>query len=112
LERFQERLLEMRRAIAGEAATHTREGFSLGTDGTQDVGDDAANSYARQLLLGRSEREREALRAIDEALDRIEEGSYGECEGCGESIGEARLEVVPHATLCVECKSLDEATGR
>jgi DnaK suppressor protein len=108
-ERFRERLLEMRQALAGEVVTLREESSSLGTDGIQDAADDAANTYARQLLLNLSEREREALRGIDEALDRLEDGSFGVCQECGEEIGEARLEVLPYATLCVECKSNQES---
>ncbi|GAB4257201.1 MAG: hypothetical protein Kow0092_03910 [Deferrisomatales bacterium] len=109
MERFREKLLALRKEIAGEVQTLKTEGFALGTDGTQDVGDDAANTYARQLLLNLSEREREVLRQVDEALDRIDEGTFGTCEDCGEPIEEARLEALPYATLCVECKSNREA---
>lgn len=112
IDELRERLLAMRREIAGEVSALKAEGFSLGTDGTQDVGDDAANTYARQVLLGLSEREREILREIDDALDRIDEGSYGECEDCGDEIGLSRLRAVPYASLCVECKSNREIEGR
>lgn len=105
IQAFRERLIEMRRELAGDVSSLREEGLVLGTDGTQDMGDDAANTYARQMLLGMSERERGVLREIDQALDRIDEGSYNECEDCGEAIGEARLRVVPYATLCVDCKA-------
>jgi DnaK suppressor protein len=112
LEAIRDKLLTMRRAIAGEVAALKREGFSLGTDGTQDVADDAANTYARQMLLGLSERERAVMRQIDEALDRIDEGGFGQCEDCGDEIGEARLMALPYATLCVECKAKQEMGPR
>jgi DnaK suppressor protein len=109
---LRETLLAMRREIAGEVAALKREGFSLGNDGTQDIGDDAANTYARQVLLGQSEMERAILRQIDDALDRIEEGTFGECEECGDKIGPARLQALPYATLCVECKATQERENR
>ncbi len=112
IEALRERLLVMRREIAGEVTALKVEGFSLGNDGTQDVGDDAANTYARQVLLGLSEREREVLHEIDDALDRIDDDSYGVCEDCGDEIGLARLNVVPYASLCVECKSNREFERR
>lgn len=112
LQRFKEKLLAMRQGIAGEVASLKEEGFALGTDGTQDVADDAANTCARQMLLGLSERERDSLRQIDDALDRIEEGTYGQCEECGEDIIPARLEAVPYANLCVECKENQERGSR
>jgi DnaK suppressor protein len=111
-EEFQRQLLAMRRDIAGDAATHTREGFSLGHDGNQDVGDAAANSSARQVLLGLGDRERELLQKIDEALDRIDDGGFGSCDECGEEIGLARLRALPHTELCVECKALQEDLSR
>ena len=112
LQTLREKLLAMRRSIAGEVDALKREGFSLGTDGTQDVADDAANTYARQVLLGHSERERAVLRQIDDALDRIDDGTFGLCEDCGEEIGEARLKAIPYATLCVECKAKEEEGPR
>lgn len=105
MEAFRHQLIERRREAAGGVASLREEGASLGTDGTQDVGDDAANTYARQMLLNMSERERAVLWEIDAALDRIDEGTYGTCEDCGEPIGEARLKALPYATLCVECKA-------
>ena len=55
-------------------------------------------------------RNREALflKKIDEALARIEQGTFGECQGCGEAISSRRLEVRPTATLCVDCKEGQE----
>ena len=108
-EKHRERLLILRKELAGDVSTLRAEGLALGTDGTQDMADEAANTYARQMLLGMSERERAMLREIDAALDRLDDGSFGSCEECGDPIGEARLRVVPHATLCVECKADREA---
>jgi len=45
---------------------------------------------------------------IDEALRRIQEGTYGKCQSCGKQISAARLEAVPHARLCIECKAKEE----
>lgn len=112
IDRFRQRLTALRQELAGEVSTLAKESWSLGTDGTQDVGDDAANSYARQLLLGMGERDRELLRQVDAALDRIDEGSFGQCEECGDEIEVARLEAMPYATLCVDCKSIQETGPR
>lgn len=46
---------------------------------------------------------RQSIRDINQALRRLEEGSYGECESCGEAIAAARLEVLPEATRCINC---------
>ena len=111
LETYRQKLLELYNEIAGEVTQLRNEGFSLGTDAVQDMADEAANTYTRQILLNLSEREREQLRLVEEALQRIADGTYGVCEDCGEEISRARLEAVPYATLCVECKSLREREG-
>jgi DnaK suppressor protein len=109
---FRQELVAKRRELAGEVDALKREGFSLGNDGIQDIGDDAANTYARQVLLGLSERERALLHQIDDALDRIDDGTFGVCDECGDNIGESRLEAVPYAILCVECKANEETGAR
>ncbi|UCC85797.1 MAG: TraR/DksA family transcriptional regulator, partial [Anaerolineales bacterium] len=48
------------------------------------------------------------LASLDYALKQLQEGPYGICEGCGKPINPARLEAVPEATLCVECKAINE----
>jgi DnaK suppressor protein len=58
------------------------------------------------------ERERGLLAKIEEALQKIEQGVYGECESCGEEIGLKRLEARPVAELCIDCKSEQERMER
>jgi len=50
------------------------------------------------------EQEREKIRQLNDALERIYDGTYGLCEMCGEVIGEARLEIIPYVTHCITCK--------
>jgi DnaK suppressor protein len=64
------------------------------------------------LLMTLGDNERRELDDIDIALAKIGEGSYGECEGCGEFVGTDRLEAVPTARLCKKCKEEEEATLR
>ncbi len=66
----------------------------------------------RNLLLRIRDRERKLISKIDEALGRIDDGSYGKCEECGQDIGIERLRARPVTTLCIECKSLQEAQER
>ncbi|HSH69060.1 MAG TPA: TraR/DksA family transcriptional regulator [Deferrisomatales bacterium] len=107
-EGFRRRLLAQRRELAGDASTRTHDGFALGQDGAQDVGDAAANTAARQLLLGLGDRERRQLREIDDALERLDHDTFGFCEECGDEIGAARLQILPHTVLCVDCKATEE----
>jgi RNA polymerase-binding protein DksA len=53
-------------------------------------------------------REGNLLYHLDKALERVEDGTYGKCVGCGAEIGHERLEAVPHVRLCIQCKSKEE----
>ena len=64
------------------------------------------------LELRTRERENRLVMKVDDAIRRLEEGAYGYCNGCGEEIGLARLHARPMATLCIECKTLDELQER
>ena len=72
------------------------------------LGDAATVTFDREMhytLEGNSEH---VLAAIDEALKRIEEGTFGTCARCGKRIAEERLEAMPYATKCIDCKRLEE----
>jgi DnaK suppressor protein len=59
-------------------------------------------------MLRIRDRERKLISKIKEALERIEDGTYGYCEACGEPIGEKRLRARPVTTLCIDCKARQE----
>ena len=109
---FKELLESKRREIAGECEARRRDGLSTQGDGPMDVGDEASQSYERQVSLEISQNERETLRLIDDALDRLKRGEYGICSNCGESITDARLKAVPYTELCLQCKSDEESQNR
>jgi len=78
-----------------------------------DIYDSADNERDRQLSHILNDRDRKKLIAIDEALERIEDGSYGVCEECGKKITPNRLKVMPFADLCVPCKSdMEKQSGQ
>jgi DnaK suppressor protein len=105
LQRLKKILLKEREEIIGEVKQIHESSREMGQDGIQDIGDEAANIYNKQLLLSLSENERLRLQEVDEALDRIASGTYGVCEECGGPIGLKRLEVRPVAKYCVPCKT-------
>lgn len=105
LGRFKKILLREREQIVGEVKQIHESSKEMGQDGIQDIGDEAANIYNKQILLSLNENERMRLQEVDESLDRIGNGSYGICEECGEPIGIKRLEVRPIAKYCVPCKT-------
>ena len=105
IERFRKVLLKEREEIIGDVKQIYESSQEVGQDGIQDIGDEAANVYNKQILLTLNENERTRLKEVDEALDRIASKTYGTCEECGEPIGLKRLEVKPVAKYCVPCKT-------
>jgi DnaK suppressor protein len=73
-----------------------------------DPNDRATQESEFSLELRARDRERKLIKKIDEALERIDDHDYGYCEACGVEIGVRRLEARPTATLCIDCKTLDE----
>jgi DnaK suppressor protein len=77
-----------------------------------DPNDRATQESEFSLELRTRDRERKLIKKIDEALSRIGDHEYGYCEACGVEIGIRRLEARPTATLCIDCKTLDEIRER
>ncbi|HAF01773.1 MAG TPA: RNA polymerase-binding protein DksA [Methylophilaceae bacterium] len=73
-----------------------------------DPNDRASQESDMALELRNRDRERKLIKKIDETLRNIDNDEYGFCEGCGVEIGLKRLEARPTATLCIDCKTLDE----
>ena len=65
------------------------------SESAQDIADRAANSYNKEFLFHQSNNERQLLQMVDSALDRIREGTFGQCISCGAEINPKRLEAVP-----------------
>jgi DnaK suppressor protein len=77
-----------------------------------DPNDRATQESEFTMELRTRDRERKLIKKIDESLEKIDNGEYGYCEECGIEIGVRRLEARPTATLCIDCKSLDEIRER
>ena len=73
-----------------------------------DPNDRASQESDMALELRSRDRERKLIKKIDEIIAKIDSGEYGYCDSCGVEIGLGRLEVRPTATLCIDCKTLDE----
>lgn len=72
------------------------------------MADMASDDYDRDFSLGRATAEQKVLYAIDEALKRIQDKSYGFCLGCGKAITVSRLTALPQTELCIECQKKRE----
>lgn len=105
---FRDKLLDRRESLVGQVQQAELYSRERDAEATQDPADMAANAYTKELLVSMSDNDRQLLNLIDEALERIEEGSYGRCVRCGEVLPEKRLDAVPWARHCVRCQDLQE----
>ena len=106
------RLNEVRKEIVGDVESVHRQSNELGTDGTQDIGDLAAATYSKQVMMELGERERGRLREVEAAFKRLEEGTYGICEESDEPIPFIRLEAIPYTRFTVAAQSEMEVRKR
>lgn len=72
------------------------------------LADSATATLNREIDYTLEENSENVLTAIDEALERIENGTFGTCERCGKQIAEERLDAIPYANRCIDCKRLEE----
>ncbi|AIA29924.1 TraR/DksA family transcriptional regulator [Leptospirillum ferriphilum] len=102
-------ILEAQRTqILREAGRVVESGINSSAELFPDPTDMATREELEAFSLRLKEREKNLLRKIDMALDRIEEGSFGICEACGQPIEERRLMARPVTTLCIACKTDQE----
>ena len=107
LEYFKQKLLKWKEDILRESR-ETLSHLQSETENHADVADRASSETDRALELRTRDRQRKLISKIDEALRRVEDGSYGYCEETGEPIGVARLEARPIATLSLEAQERHE----
>jgi DnaK suppressor protein len=108
---FKNLLLE-RRANTLRDAANVASNLPETPDAIPDELDIAAVDADREAMIRTADRDRQLITQIDEALRRIDDGMYGICETCGETITERRLEVQPTATRCIDCKTIAEEAER
>lgn len=106
--RFRRLLLEEKERLLNNSKNALRNEISLSPDDLPDETDLAASEINQNLVFKLRDRERQMLAKIDEALDRMDEGTFGLCEDCEEPIEPRRLEARPVSTLCVACKEKQE----
>ncbi len=105
LKSAEKRLLEMKRQLMHEINEDLKHGREGSKDDGMDTYDLASEERDREINFILSDRERDKLQAIDEALERIEERTYGVCDSCEAEIAPGRLEAMPFTRLCVSCQS-------
>jgi RNA polymerase-binding protein DksA len=114
--RFREILEEERqRVLDAISYLHEETPGSLADEteevaGTVDnhLGETATATLDREIDYSLEENSEQVLKAIDRALQRMDEGGFGVCETCGQTISEERLEAIPYATQCIDCRRKGE----
>ena len=104
---FRDLLRKMREDIRQKGES-TIEDMTEDREMYADPADRASAESDRAFILRLRDRDRKLIQKIDQALGRIEEGSFGICDDCGEDISIARLKARPVTTLCIKCKSRQE----
>ncbi|MFH0916742.1 MAG: TraR/DksA C4-type zinc finger protein [bacterium] len=113
-EAVKQQLLEERKRLEGEIAnldadlSESLEDSSEESPYDQHMAETAGVTLDREIDLTLEENARASISQIDRALAKLENGDYGRCDKCGKPIGDDRLRAAPFATLCIDCKRLEE----
>ncbi|MCE5198424.1 MAG: TraR/DksA C4-type zinc finger protein [Armatimonadota bacterium] len=107
LEKYKKQLIEEQERIMLEhqamGANASEEGYEL-SDYDQHPADAATDTFMRTTDFAIDENYKGILEQIEEALRKIEQGTYGKCDRCGKDIRPERLRAIPYATLCIDCQ--------
>ena len=109
LKAFREKLNEAKAAVLDRVRKAETYGREADADGeAMDLADKASSSYTKEFLFSLSNADRMLLQSIDQALSRMDDGTYGLCQNCEEVIGGKRLQAIPWAHFCIACQELQE----
>lgn len=107
LETYKQRLLVLRARLRGDVTQLADSALKASSGDLSSMpihmADVGSDNYEQDFTLSLMENEQEALDAIAEALDRIDDGTYGACVECGKVIPKARLDVLPYTPMCIAC---------
>jgi len=109
---FRKKLEEKHRQLVEEVGKNVLYGKGPDDDSTKDLGDQAATSYNREFLFELGNGTQRLLKEVVSALQKLDEGNYGDCERCGEAIADKRLEALPFARYCIDCQRAVEEEER
>jgi DnaK suppressor protein len=101
---------EMKETIKAHISTTIKESTGDLSSYSYHMADQGTDAMEREMAFMFASKSGRLVYHIDEALRRIEDGTYGICERCKKAISAARLQAVPHARMCIECKAAEEDT--
>ncbi len=112
LKQSKEKLLDMKSQVLRGIQDDVKEGREGDKDDGRDTYDVASEERDREINYILTDRDRSKLQAVEQALERIEQGTYGICEGCEGEITSERLAAMPFTRLCVQCQSERETEAK
>jgi RNA polymerase-binding transcription factor len=112
LAKMREQLSEMKTKLLGELDSDLRAEREGNKDEGMDTYDLASEERDREINFILSDRERVKIKQIDDALGRLDDGTYGVCESCGLEIAEERLQALPFTRLCRDCQQEQEKEAK
>ncbi len=103
-----EELLQLRDELFDQVRSLSSSSLSYHHEPGEDLADVGSENFSRDMGLALISEEGHKVRLIQEAIERLVDGSYGRCVDCNEDIGVGRLDAIPYAKLCVRCKTIRE----
>ncbi len=111
--KFEDLLTSTKEALMASLVSESKEFEAIVDDmDPKDLADLAADDIDKKTLEALNQKDLRKLRLIDSALSRVKNGRYGLCMRCGTRIPEERLEAIPYALMCIDCKSTEERKFR
>jgi DnaK suppressor protein len=106
---FKEALLQKKQELVGAGTIRPLQASMENNSRQGDMADQASGNNEVHIALKLRQTDAKILQAIEEALQRIEKGTYGICRDCGEPIAEPRLNAIPWTRVCISCKEKQQA---
>jgi DnaK suppressor protein len=107
--RYQNELRQHQKRLEQSLLSAVTQGREVAADDSQDVTDQAVQSYQKEMLFSQGTSGHEQLSMVRQALERLNEGSFGECVLCSTEIGQKRLEALPWTPYCIVCQEKIES---
>lgn len=104
VQRYEKRLRQHQRELEQALASTVEQALAGNAGDTQDIADQAVSGYQKEMMLSQSTVSNAQLRLVRMALNRIAEGTYGDCVRCDQSIGAKRIEALPWTPYCIDCQ--------
>lgn len=101
---YEKKLRQQEELLVRTMKAAVEQGRDAGMDDTQDVADQAVASYQKEFLFSQGTSGHAQMLLVRQALERLKDGTFGECQNCGETIGAKRLEALPWTPYCITCQ--------